>query len=86
MWFLFAAFSEIYCTGSLLRAVQMAKLYPDSKTFVDMSIREGNTPLSVLEAFSGLNNPSKEVLKDFVTTYFEEGTRVSEQAQTFMGT
>lgn len=28
--------SPIYCEGPLLHTVQLAKLYPDSKTFVDM--------------------------------------------------
>lgn len=27
--------SPIYCEGPLLKTVQLAKLYPDSKTFVD---------------------------------------------------
>lgn len=28
--------SPIYCEGPLLKTVQLAGLYPDSKTFVDM--------------------------------------------------
>jgi hypothetical protein len=28
--------SPIYCEGPLLKTVQLAQLFPDSKTFVDM--------------------------------------------------
>lgn len=31
--------SPIYCEGPILRTVQLARLFPDSKTFVDMVIR-----------------------------------------------
>ena len=31
--------SLIYCKGSLLQRIQMARIYPDSKTFVDMPTR-----------------------------------------------
>jgi alpha,alpha-trehalase len=31
--------SEIYCYGPLLDTVQMAGLYNDSKTFVDMKLK-----------------------------------------------
>lgn len=30
--------SEIYCTGELLRQVQLAKLFDDNKAFVDMKL------------------------------------------------
>ncbi|KAK3083029.1 hypothetical protein FSP39_012018, partial [Pinctada imbricata] len=32
--------SEIYCRGQLLDTVQRSRLFPDSKTFVDMSLRK----------------------------------------------
>jgi len=32
--------TEIYCEGSLLAAVQNAHLFADSKTFVDMPLKE----------------------------------------------
>lgn len=44
--------SPVYCApgpGSLLHVVQMARLFPDSKTFVDMPMR----------------NSEEEVLRDF---------------------
>ncbi|CAN0363000.1 unnamed protein product, partial [Hapterophycus canaliculatus] len=30
----------VYCGGPLLEAVQSARLYPDSKTFVDMPMKQ----------------------------------------------
>ena len=35
--------SGIFCHGKLLEAVQMANIFPDSKTFVDMKLKhDGN--------------------------------------------
>lgn len=31
---------EVYCDGPLLKAVQAAELFPDSKTFVDMPMKQ----------------------------------------------
>lgn len=31
---------DVYCEGPLLEAVQMARLFPDSKTFVDMPMKQ----------------------------------------------
>ena len=49
-------FSEIYCdaetTHSLLHVVQMAKIYNDSKTFVDKSLK--SSPEDVLQNFNQL--------------------------------
>ena len=49
-------FSNIYChaenTTSLLHVVQMAKLYNDSKTFVDKGLR--SSPKEVLQNFDQL--------------------------------
>lgn len=36
LWF----YSQIYCDGPMLHAIQMAKLFPDGKTFVDMSLKD----------------------------------------------
>lgn len=41
--------SIIYCHGPLLHTVQMMKIFPDSKTFVDMPMRQH--PDIVYEAF-----------------------------------
>lgn len=66
--------SQIYCQGKLLHTVQMAKLYQDSKTFVDMS--QKNPPEVTLEKFNKLmkdtnDNPSKTDIKEFVENNFE---------------
>jgi alpha,alpha-trehalase len=64
--------SRIYCTGQLLDTIQSAKLFNDSKTFVDMPLRapEG----VVLAAFATLlqqyPSPSREQLATFVARYF----------------
>lgn len=47
----------------------MAQLYPDSKTFVDMKLKD--TPAQTLKAFDDMmaaknNTPSKDDLKQFV--------------------
>lgn len=31
--------SEIYCSGEVLHTIQMAKIFNDSKTFVDMKLK-----------------------------------------------
>ncbi|CBJ29799.1 Trehalase N-terminal fragment, family GH37 [Ectocarpus siliculosus] len=63
----------VYCDGPLLEAVQSARLFPDSKTFVDMPMKKD--PTQVLAAFNALGvvdrkDPGK--LAQFVSTYFEE--------------
>ncbi|XP_063587711.1 trehalase-like [Penaeus indicus] len=67
--------SEIYCHGNLLHTVQMARLYNDSKHFVDMSLKA--SPNDTLRAFQDLmdetgNKPSKEQVKAFVNENFNE--------------
>ncbi|XP_031633665.1 trehalase isoform X3 [Contarinia nasturtii] len=67
--------SEVYCRGDLLHTVQMAKLYNDSKTFVDMKMKE--SPQTTLDSFRDFmakydNQPSKEDIRQFVNDYFEK--------------
>lgn len=66
--------SEIYCHGPLLHTVQMAKIYEDSKTFVDMKMRA--SPDETLDKFAAFMNrtnqaPSKAQVRDFVNENFE---------------
>lgn len=77
--------SEVYCKGgenTLLHTVQMARLYKDSKTFVDKAIK--TTPDEVLNNFDALmknsgNKPSKEEVLKFVNDNFdEEGSEFEE--------
>lgn len=64
--------SEIWCDGSLLDAVQNARLYQDSKTFVDMNLKYD--PDVVLSAFQNISQsglPTKPEITKFLETYFE---------------
>lgn len=63
------AHSEIYCRGELLHTVQTAKLFNDSKTFVDMKLKQ--PPQKTLDAFKEFmsdhdNNPPKDDIRKFV--------------------
>ena len=68
---------EIYCLpgpNNLLHVVQMAKLYNDSKTFVDKAVKI--SPSLVLQNFQELmrktsKNPSKEQVLQFVNENFD---------------
>ncbi|KAJ0176989.1 hypothetical protein K1T71_006998 [Dendrolimus kikuchii] len=65
----------IYCNSSLLHYVQMARIFPDSKTYVDLQMRKDEN--TTLEDFNNLlketnNNPSKEQLQKFVADYFDD--------------
>jgi neutral trehalase len=61
----------VYCEGDLLKAVQLAQLFNDSKTFVDMPMI--NDPNVTLAAFYNLTNSSDPVeLQEFVSIYFLE--------------
>lgn len=66
--------SEIYCHGRLLDTVQMAGLYNDSKTFVDMKIKL--SPNITLEHFYQMMNrtnalPTKADIQEFVNQNFD---------------
>ncbi|XP_072469161.1 trehalase [Notamacropus eugenii] len=67
--------SQIYCTGELLRQVQMAKLYQDDKYFVDMPLTKA--PDQILSDFNELlrssgGNISWDHLKTFVNEHFKD--------------
>ncbi|XP_053479284.1 trehalase isoform X2 [Ictalurus furcatus] len=75
--------SKIYCTGELLRQIQMAKLFGDNKAFVDMKLTAA--PDIVLGAFSNLTQrfrygtvPPSD-LRVFVNTYFVNSGKEFEQ-------
>ncbi|XP_063218979.1 trehalase isoform X3 [Bacillus rossius redtenbacheri] len=66
--------SDIYCHGELLHTVQMASLYQDSKTFVDMKLRR--SPRETLQQFRALmqrtgSRPSRDQVHRFVNDSFE---------------
>ncbi|XP_048777077.2 trehalase-like isoform X2 [Ostrea edulis] len=61
--------SPIFCHGELLDTIQRLRLFPDSKTFVDMSLRE--SPDAVLSAFNAIPKPMGEAqARKFVADYF----------------
>jgi alpha,alpha-trehalase len=66
--------SEIYCHGRLLHTVQMAHIYNDSKTFVDMKLKDtADNTLAKFDAFMVQSNnaPTKEALKSWVEGNFD---------------
>ncbi|EKG20667.1 Glycoside hydrolase family 37 [Macrophomina phaseolina MS6] len=71
--------SPVYCHGDLLKAIQLAEPFSDSKTFVDLPTLR---PLDeVLAAFHNLTQPisNNSDLQAFLTTYFgEAGSELEE--------
>lgn len=67
--------SPVYCHGPLLHTVQMAKIFNDSKTFVDLKIKTSEE--QVLQNFNQMlnetNNPTHDEIKQFVNNNFEDG-------------
>ncbi|KAI1467392.1 glycoside hydrolase family 37 protein [Daldinia caldariorum] len=71
--------SPLYCQGEVLKQIELARPFSDSKTFVDLPTK---VPLDeVLAAFDKLNKPlsNNTELHDFLSTYF--GQAGSELAQ-----
>lgn len=61
--------SQIYCYGNLLHTVQMAHLFEDSKTFVDMKLKfPPEQTFSEFQEFmtSKNNEPSQDDIRQFV--------------------
>ena len=59
--------SDVY--GELYRAVQLNRIFPDSKTFADAVPR--GSPASIAREFSAHPPPDAESLKRFVSRYFD---------------
>lgn len=69
----FSIYSEIFCRGDLLHTVQTAKIYNDSKTFVDMKMKQ--SPESTLNSFKEFmtehnNSPTRDEIRQFVEVSF----------------
>ncbi|KAL4719683.1 hypothetical protein ACJJTC_003004 [Scirpophaga incertulas] len=64
--------SRVYCDSELLHRVQLARLYSDSKRFVDLHMRYSEE--QILADFQKLldetNNPTKQQLQTFVDEHF----------------
>ncbi|KZC05540.1 Trehalase, partial [Dufourea novaeangliae] len=64
-------FSPIYCTGPLLQTVQLAEIFPDSKTFVDL--HQLQDPEQTLANFYNLmNETNSKPSRAQVTKYVNE--------------
>lgn len=71
--------SPVYCYGEILHTVQMARIFNDGKTFVDMKMSHAQT--DVLQNFATLknstnNNPTKDDIERFVYENFERGNEL----------
>lgn len=74
-----ACSSAVYCTGDLLEKVQLARIFPDSKTFVDLQLRySANDTLRDFEKLMDETNkrPSKLQIAAFVNNYFMKGNEL----------
>uniref|UniRef100_A0A1B6FTE3 Trehalase n=1 Tax=Cuerna arida TaxID=1464854 RepID=A0A1B6FTE3_9HEMI len=78
--------SNVYCHGVLLHDVQMARLYPDSKTFVDMKLKysedEVVSKYEELRKQFGDKTPPRDKIQQFVEENFENGDELEEWTPT----
>ncbi|CAD6186271.1 unnamed protein product [Caenorhabditis auriculariae] len=63
--------AQIYCNGPILETVQNSFMFPDSKHFVDMSLKYD--PVTTLRHFDELGDKVNDivVLREFVTSHFD---------------
>ena len=59
---------SVYCYGDILRAVQLSGIFNDSKTFVDMPMKED--PETINAAFESVNSNDVTQLSAFLDEYF----------------
>ena len=59
---------DVFCTGPILAAYQMAALFNDSKTFVDFPLL--HSPSTVYQSFLSLSNLSTPTLRTFLHNNF----------------
>lgn len=65
--------SQIYCEGDLLSTVQMAQIFNDSKTFVDMKLKQSEeSTLATFRAWQlQFPNPTEANIRQFVADNFD---------------
>ncbi|XP_078048577.1 trehalase isoform X2 [Augochlora pura] len=66
--------SDIYCHGELLHTIQMASIYKDSKTFVDMKMKQSpNQTLQLFHEFMEQVDqmPTRRQIEQFVNRTFD---------------
>ncbi len=70
--------------SSMLHVVQMARVFADSKTFVDMKVSGGRSPADVLDHFDSLMGryspaaPPREEVRQFVRQNFTMENQMEE--------
>ncbi|KAH7724867.1 alpha,alpha-trehalase [Aphelenchoides avenae] len=71
LYYVVSLLSQIYVDGPILRAAQDARLYPDSKYFVDMPLKMD--PVSALRDYYELGEKAKDVveLQKYIDDHFE---------------
>lgn len=71
----------IYCNSELLKRVQLARIFSDSKTFVDMRLlKDENTTLTEFQTLLDQtnDNPTTEQIRTFVNEHFSSATVLDE--------
>ena len=63
---------NIFCSGNILHDVQMARIFNDSKHFVDLKMK--SSPQEIEKSYLELKEKSKDSLTKFVETHFEQYT------------
>ncbi|XP_077985420.1 trehalase-like isoform X2 [Glandiceps talaboti] len=69
MW----AQDKIYCYGDLLHDAQMAEIYTDSKSYVDLNLKDAHDPEGVYSAYERLGDDplGDDLMPDFVEEHYE---------------
>ena len=68
--FLLSFTSEIFCSSDLLKRVQTAAIFNDSKEFVDRPLKAD--PAAILQAYQAVPASDITTLKEFVLNWTEE--------------
>lgn len=75
-------FSRLYCDSELLHDVQLSKIFPDSKTFVDKKMKYSECQIMknyrLLKETFGCQRPPNDELTKFVAEYFEDGDELDD--------
>ena len=77
--------SKIFCHGEFLDAVQNARIFEESKEFVDMKIKNGLNEEIILSEFGKLQNPSADEIRSFVESHFDQTGSEFENFEFSMG-
>lgn len=74
-----ACSSAVFCSGDLLQKIQLARIFQDSKTFVDLRMKysENATLLEFEKLMIETNrNPTRQQLAAFVKSHFTDGNEL----------